>query len=165
MGVAEHIAALSVAPPTQRTAELVLGTIAKVGSNHGVWIDYPDNPYQSPLAAICATSVVAADVGREVVLAFVQGDPAQPILMGLLRRHGTRNQAEARAAVHAITPAISATTEASHVCVEAAEAMTLKCGQASLTLNKDGRVIVRGTNVATYAEGTLRLRGSVVELN
>ncbi|GAU05851.1 hypothetical protein BSLA_02f4413 [Burkholderia stabilis] len=51
------------------------------------------------------------------------------------------------------------------MCLEAIEAMTLKCGQASLTLNKDGRVIVRGTNVATYADGTLRLRGAVVELN
>ncbi|WP_157652788.1 DUF6484 domain-containing protein [Burkholderia ubonensis] len=146
-------------------AELILGTIVNVGPNHGVWIDYVDNPDGAPLVAICAANITAADVGREVVLAFAQGDPGQPIVLGLLRRHEVDNQVESGTGIHSAVPTAGSAADASHVCLEAAEAMTLRCGRASLTLNKDGRVIVRGMNVATYADGTLRLRGAVVELN
>lgn len=165
MGAVESLVALGAEQLPQRTAELTVGTIANVDRNQCVWVDYDDNPYGIPLVAICAASVTMADVGRDVVLAFAQGDPGQPILLGLLRRNLIKNQTEPGASVHAVELIRETGNETPHVHLEAAEAVTLKCGQASLTLNRDGRVIVRGTNVATYADGTLRLRGAVVELN
>lgn len=45
------------------------------------------------------------------------------------------------------------------------EELTLQCGKASITLRKDGRVVIRGTYVETRSSGTNRIKGSVVKLN
>lgn len=162
MGAVENFAALSVGQPRQRSAELISGTLVRVELNQCVWVDYAGNPFNAPLAAICTAHVDVSDIGREVALAFAQGDPAQPILLGLIRRSWTQTPGSC-ASVKG--PDETSQTSPAHVQFNAAETMTLQCGRASLTLNRDGRVIVRGTNIASYADGTLRLRGAVVELN
>jgi hypothetical protein len=145
--------------------ELTIGTLVKVEPGLQVWIDYPDNPRHTPLVAISVASVTTADVGRRAVLAFADGDPEQPILLGLVRPpSGIETPTQTRGPFSA-APVVGAVAETPHLHVEAEETMTLTCGQASLSLHKDGRVIGRGTNVATYADGTLRLRGAGIELN
>lgn len=45
------------------------------------------------------------------------------------------------------------------------EELTLRCGDACISLMKDGRVIVRGVQVETRAKGANRIRGGTVEIN
>ena len=45
------------------------------------------------------------------------------------------------------------------------EQITLKCGQASINLKADGTVSIRGTNVASRASNTNRIRGGNVQIN
>jgi hypothetical protein len=41
----------------------------------------------------------------------------------------------------------------------------LECGQASVTLRRNGRIIIRGTYVETHSEGTNRIKGGQVRIN
>ncbi len=43
--------------------------------------------------------------------------------------------------------------------------ITLKCGKASIRLSADGTVAIRGTNVASRASQTNRIRGGNVQIN
>ena len=43
--------------------------------------------------------------------------------------------------------------------------ITLKCGKASINLKADGTVAIRGTNVASRASNTNRIRGGNVQIN
>jgi hypothetical protein len=43
--------------------------------------------------------------------------------------------------------------------------LVLQCGEASISLHADGRVIVRGGYVETYADGTNRIKGAQVRIN
>jgi len=45
------------------------------------------------------------------------------------------------------------------------EELTLRCGDACISLMKDGRVVVRGVQVETRAKGANRIRGGTVEIN
>ncbi|MDX2023216.1 MAG: hypothetical protein SF187_23485 [Deltaproteobacteria bacterium] len=45
------------------------------------------------------------------------------------------------------------------------EELTLRCGDACISLMKNGRVIVRGVQVETRAKGANRIRGGTVEIN
>ena len=49
--------------------------------------------------------------------------------------------------------------------LEARDHLVLRCGEASVELFADGRIIIRGGYVETYAEGTNRIKGAQVRIN
>lgn len=49
--------------------------------------------------------------------------------------------------------------------LEAREELELRCGDASLTLRRDGLVIVRGTDIVSHAKARNRIRGASVQIN
>ncbi|MCW5633127.1 MAG: hypothetical protein KIT17_07295 [Rubrivivax sp.] len=52
-----------------------------------------------------------------------------------------------------------------HVVLEAAETLTLKCGESSIDMRADGKVMVRGDDVLLRARGTQRIRAGTVSIN
>lgn len=52
-----------------------------------------------------------------------------------------------------------------HVTIEAGESLTLKCGEASVELRKDGKAMVKGDDVLLRAKGTQRIRAANVAIN
>lgn len=52
-----------------------------------------------------------------------------------------------------------------HVTIEAGETLTLKCGESSVDLRADGKVMVRGEDVLLRAKVTQRIRAGTVAIN
>jgi hypothetical protein len=52
-----------------------------------------------------------------------------------------------------------------NVTIEAGETLTLKCGESSVDLRADGKVMVRGEDVLLRAKGTQRIRAGTVAIN
>ena len=52
-----------------------------------------------------------------------------------------------------------------HLVLEAGEKLTLKCGDASLDLRKDGKLMILGQDVLTRAKRTQRIKGGSVAIN
>lgn len=65
----------------------------------------------------------------------------------------------------ATEPCIDVHVDGQRVELVAHEELTLRCGDACISLTKDGRVIVRGVQVETRAKGANRIRGGTVEIN
>ena len=57
------------------------------------------------------------------------------------------------------------TADGKRVVIEGEEEVSLRCGEASITLRRDGRVVVRGAYVETHASGTNRIKGGSVRIN
>jgi hypothetical protein len=113
---------------------------------------FPGNPRD---AAIPARSLVPLDygmTGAEVALLFEDSDPLRPLIVGRL-------VAPVRAAPEQIL------RDGELVRVTGRERIELRCGRASLILEKDGRITLRGTRVVSHASGTNRIRGGSVQLN
>lgn len=49
--------------------------------------------------------------------------------------------------------------------IEGADEIVLECGKASITLRRNGKIIIRGAYVETHSEGTNRIKGAQVKLN
>jgi len=49
--------------------------------------------------------------------------------------------------------------------VTAQEQLVLRCGQASITLTKEGKVLIQGTYVSNRSSGVMRIKGGSVQLN
>ena len=74
-------------------------------------------------------------------------------------------EAPRRAKVQEAAPAIEALVDGKRVVLEAQDEIVLRCGKASITLRRNGRIVIRGTYVETRAEGTNRIKGGSVQIN
>jgi hypothetical protein len=52
-----------------------------------------------------------------------------------------------------------------HVTLEAGATLTLRCGESSVLLRQDGKVLTRAVDIAAIANRTHRLKGGSVEIN
>jgi hypothetical protein len=60
---------------------------------------------------------------------------------------------------------LEADVDGRRVKIVAKDEIVLECGQASITLRRNGKIIVRGTYVETYSTGTNRVKGGQVRIN
>lgn len=104
--------------------------------------------------------LAAQKAGGSAVLVFENGDPALPIIVGLLQPAGT-----ARADSSQAPQVLEADVDGKRVRITAQDEIVLECGSASITLRRNGRVVVRGTYVESYSDGTNRIKGGQVRIN
>ncbi len=113
-------------------------------------VDYSGNTL-GPIVA--RTAISTADPGDTVLLVFECGDPARPIIIGVVR-----DRFEPR-----FPHAVKITGK--EILLEGAETVSLCSGESRLTLRKDGRVTLKGKEVLTRASRTNRVRGATVKIN
>jgi hypothetical protein len=51
------------------------------------------------------------------------------------------------------------------IVIDAEQSVTLRCGEASITLRRDGKIIVKGINIISAARAANRIVGGSIELN
>lgn len=116
---------------------------------------------QAGSAAIAAAAIVdlhGAHIGKQVVLQFEGGDPSRPIVMGVLR--GTADWPLA-----AQPGNVEVEADGERLLIGAKEQLVLKCGKASITLTKAGKIMINGTYVSHRSSGVMRIKGGSVQLN
>jgi len=60
---------------------------------------------------------------------------------------------------------LEADVDGVRVRVCAKDEVVIACGKASITLRRNGRVVIRGTHVETLSSGTNRIKGGQVRVN
>jgi len=119
---------------------------------------YPGLSTSATIAARAIVDLHGAHVGRQVVLAFDGGDPGKPIVVGVVRSAGIwplDNQ----------PGQVNVTADGERLTVTAKEELVLQCGEASITLTKAGKVLIRGSYVSSRSSGTHRIKGGSVHIN
>ena len=95
------------------------------------------------------------DVGRRAIVQYERGDPARPVLLGLLR--------DSDPAVLGPTGARMAVP--GRVVIEARDEVVLRCGGASIALGPRGKVAIKGDHVVSRSTGVNRVNGASVQIN
>jgi hypothetical protein len=132
--------------------EVTIGRVCGLDADGGLLVDYDGNPAGAPLPAIATVAHDATATGREVALAFLDGDPLRPLALGLVRPRAAPQPAPADA-------------EPEHLVLTAKRDVTLRCGRASITLTRAGKVLVRGTYLSLRSSGMQRITGASVQIN
>jgi hypothetical protein len=101
---------------------------------------------------------------HQVVVLFEGGDRLRPLVVGFIETVDPLPE-PAAPAPDARIPIVEVDADGRRLVVTAQDELVLQCGQASITLRRNGRVIVRGTYVETHSEGTNRIRGGQVQIN
>jgi len=102
--------------------------------------------------------------GREVLVVFEAGDPEKPIILGLVQ--DPLDELIAFDGHSELTEEPKdIVLDGRRMTIEAHEEIVLKCGEGSITLRKDGKIIIKGTHLLSRATGPNRIKGGSVQIN
>ncbi len=131
------------------TAGVVVGEITSRLPDGRISVNYPGNPH-GPLPA--RTLVEDLLAGAKVLLAFEQGLPTLPIVLGIVH---DRARVESRT-IH---------VQADRIIFRAKEELTLECGDAGLKAGGNGVLHLKGKDVISRASRANKVRGATVHIN
>ena len=129
--------------------------------------DLQDQPLISNLA-VCPGQVVTARstlsllramIGKDVIVLFDGGNPQAPVIMGVI---------EPRALVEVIPqpePGVTVQADGERHIVSAEREIVLRCGDASITLTRAGKVIIKGNYILSRSTGYNRIKGAAIDIN
>ncbi len=114
---------------------------------------FAGNPSDHAVAARSLVRLGADQAGSEVALLFEDGRRDRPLIIGRI-----------------VTPASDVTAptvirDGETVKVTARERIELRVGKASIVMEKDGHITIRGSYVVSHASAANRIRGGSINLN
>lgn len=108
--------------------------------------------------ALPARTTVAlgpADLGQELAVLLEAGDPARPVVIGRLLPPTPTP----------IAPTVELRLDGERLLLSAEREIELRCGKASITLTRAGKVLIRGAYVSSRSSGANKIKGASVQLN
>lgn len=148
-----NAAAPDTRPP--RFDGVVIGLLLGFEPEGAPLVAFPGNPSATAVPARAITRPSAEDPGREVALLFEDGDPARPLLIGVLQHPQTR----------AVRPLAEARVDGDRLVLGAEREIVLQCGKARITLTRAGKVIIQGAYISSRSSGMHRIKGASIEIN
>jgi hypothetical protein len=121
-------------------------------------VGLPGLPHEV-VAAGTTVPLLRQHIGSTVVVLFDQGDVRRPIIVGVLQKQHS-------ALIAAVPePLVSAQVDDQRVVLTAEREIVLRCGEASITLTRAGKVLIRGSYVLTSSSGYNKIKGAAVDIN
>jgi hypothetical protein len=120
-------------------------------------VRYPGQSGSGAVRARTSVDLQGPHIGSSVVLLFENGDADRPIVVGVLR--GAPGWAVDKPAQ------VEVDADGQRMVVNAREQLVLRCGKASITLTKAGKVLIEGSYLLSRSTGVNRIKGGSVQLN
>jgi len=121
-------------------------------------VTYAGQRGSAAVPAVLATDLDARHIGDEVVLEFEDGDIGRPIVLARIRAPKARQPGD-------MPDALRVEADGQRLSLDAKEQITLRCGDASITLTRHGKVLIKGTYVVSDSSGVNRIKGGTVQVN
>lgn len=140
---------------------VVIGVLVGITDKDDLLVVYPSNPNETALKAKTTVTLDNTDIGKEVALMFEGGNPKQPLIIGRIQ-----NPQEIRKPLDDLEEEITdVEIDGEHITLSAKQSISLKCGKASITLTKAGKILIRGTYLLNRSSGVNRIKGGSVQIN
>ena len=142
-----------------RPGEVIIGKVIKLNQETNIpLVDYPGNPTQQLISALTTIALSSTDIGREVALLFAEGDITKPVIMGLIRT-------DLEMISLSQASSVEAQIDNEKIVLSAEKEIVLKCGNATITLTRAGKILIRGAYILSRSSGANKIKGGHIELN
>lgn len=137
-------------------ADLELGRILGLAAETHLVVELAGHP--APCLARLQGAVTLERAQRAIeqsefaVLGFEPGQQRRRMVLGFVARSSPRAPLEAD-------------IDGQRLLIQAHDEIVLECGKSSITLRRNGKVVIRGTHVETNSEGLNRIKGGQVRIN
>lgn len=136
----------------ERIDGVVIGIFLGFGDGAPLVV-FAGNPKDTAIPARSLTELTADMIGAEVALLFQEADPGRPLIVGRIVEPVGRSS----------LPQV--VRDGERVKIVGEERIELRCGKATIIMEKDGRIVIRGTNLTSHASAANRIRGGSIDLN
>lgn len=119
-------------------------------------VHYPSCPSANGLVAQTIVPVKPDNVGKQVLLTFVNDNPECPVIIGFLVEPDDKNSDSCH---------INFEIDGERLLLTAEREIVLRCGEGSITLTRAGKIIIKGTYVLSRSSGYNKIKGSAVDIN
>jgi len=151
------------------SSAIIIGTIVDIDPAGAPMVSIPGKSIQ----VVVARSLVAIDstaLGRQVALALGGGHLTTPLILGVLQVPSPPvasqcDRPSAEMTLHRATQHVEAQVDDERITLTAKKEIVLRCGEASITLTRAGKVLIRGAYVLSDSSTVNRIRGGSVEIN
>ncbi|MCO6442082.1 MAG: hypothetical protein J5I81_13630 [Nitrococcus mobilis] len=141
---------------SRRIDGVVIGMLVGFSADGEPVVAFPGNAVESGVGARTAVKLSSDDIGCELALMFEGGDPVRPLVMGRLHRPDAPPQEPRR---------ITAEADGERLELRADREIVLRCGRASITLTRAGKILLRGAYLLSRSSGVNRIKGGSVQIN
>ena len=161
--------------------EIIIGVFSGLNDQGQPLVNFAYNNANTPVVAISSIGLKPGQTGRQVALLFVDGDFDKPMIMGLIHSQldeiienfelslPESEQADPVQTESELEKVSSKKDDAyldgKRVVLEGKEEIVLKCGEASITLTKAGKILIRGKYLLNRSTGVNRIMGGSVQVN
>lgn len=160
--------------------EILIGTLVGLDEQGNALVNIPSHALKEPITALSTVSLNQQQSGRQVALSFLNSDPEKPIIIGLIHSplHEMIETFEMSVAEESVSDDKSddsceeVTTKiddvylnGERIVLEGKKEIVLKCGEASITLTRSGKILIRGTYLLNRSSGVNRIMGGSVQVN
>lgn len=172
---------LTSAPELLAPGEIIIGQFCGLSASGQALVDFAQNLSGEPLGAISTLPVTQAQKGRQVALMFAEGELNRPLIIGFIHSPlqemiegfelsaalaDDGKQVEKAEAARATSGfADDVFIDGKKIAFEAAEEIVLSCGEASITLTRAGKILIRGKYLLNRSSGVNRILGGSVQVN
>jgi len=160
--------------------EVVIGQLEGVSAKGEPLVDFQQNISEGAIPAMSTVAINAEHIGRQVALLFTEGNLNNPLIIGLIHSplldlldNFNVSSVESEQAEEPVKEAegdssnlsADAFVDGKRVVLEGREEVVLKCGEASITLTRAGKIMIRGKYILNRSTGVNRILGGSVQVN
>lgn len=137
----------------ERIDGVVIGIFLGFDDAASPLVVFHGNLEETAVPARSLTGLTSEMIGSEVALLFHEGDAMKPLIVGRVVEPARK------------TAAPQVVRDGGRVRITGEERIELRCGNATILMEKDGRITIRGTYVTSQASAANRIRGGSIDLN
>jgi len=158
---------------------LLIGKVTSINDHGNPLIAYNEATQILPIEALTTVPLNESSIGKDVAISFAQNQGGVPIVMGVIRRilddvisQQSTPPSHAGPAHDETTNLISTENGKPEIIVDgnklelsAADEITLRCGKSSITLNKNGKILIKGEHMLNRTAGSYKIKSGSIQLN
>lgn len=147
---------------SRSATDVSIGLLIGLDDAGAALVAYAQSPSEVGMAARSTTQLTTDDIGREVALLFENGDPGRPLIIGRIH---DRVEPAGGEGTHFSADSVRVFRDGERLNLEAEREISIKCGEASITLTQAGKVLIRGSYLLSRSSGANRIKGGSIQLN
>ena len=150
---------------------ILIGRICELSANGNPLVSYDDATQLNPVEALSTVPLDKGAIGCEVAISFAQNQGGVPVIMGVIARlidqvmEQTDTTKDTAPVVVAEVNTPELLIDGKKIQLSATEEISLRCGDTSITLNKNGKILVQGKHMLNRIAGSYQIKSGSIDLN